>query len=190
MKWVGLVAEAVSRLPIERFLVKPRDRSEDFARLSDILTNAHARPDEEPESPSPQGEEGVYTPSAPEPVNLEPRRTKVHLEPRPHYADGPTLQETIDYQNREIGKILLQLQRHFVQKFRISGKICDCGQGKHFLDLEGLAEETVTMVDNPVYERLVEWCRTTGPKCSVEAVRSGRYDGEYSRFAQEARDFR
>ena len=186
MKWLGFVADTIARFPVERILVKPRDTSKGLPELAEILQEAQVDPPAKHDHAPLQEDTIADNLSAPE----EPERPKVHLE-RSERADGPTLEETVAYQNREIAKILLVLASHCVQRWRIAGKICDCGADKHFPHMEMLAEETVPMVDNPgIYHRIIEWVQEVGPKCSIPAVRSGEYDGEYKGFADQARDLR
>lgn len=100
-------------------------------------------------------------------------------------------EQLIDYQKREIGKLLLRMESHYAQRLRIKGIPCDCGSQKHLLDLESLSEETIPMVDTPqAYYNILEWIKKVGPKSTDEAAKSGTYDEEYPRFSHEARDFR
>ncbi|GAI62908.1 unnamed protein product, partial [marine sediment metagenome] len=120
--------------------------------------------------------------------HLEPRRQKVHLSSR---EGGLSTEETVGYQNREIGKLLLRMERHYAQRLRVNGIPCDCGSQKHLLDLESLCEETISMVDNSdVYYRIIEWTSEVAPKSTDEAAKSGKYDNEYPTFSHQARDFR
>ena len=115
--------------------------------------------------------------------------SRAHLtHPQP---GGVSLEETVAYQKREVGKLLLRMERHYSQRLRIKGIPCDCGAQKHLLDLESLSEETIPMVDNPqVYYSVLEWIKKVGPKSTDEAAKSGTYDQEYPGFSHEARDFR
>ncbi len=121
---------------------------------------------------------------------VEPQEaSKVHLaEPQP---GGPSLKETVDYQNRELGKLLYQMEKHYAQRLRIAGIPCDCGSSKHLLGMEALSEETIPMVDNSqVYYRIINWVKEVGPKSTDEAAKSGHYDDQYPLFSHQARDFR
>jgi len=189
MKWLALVAQAVEKIPFERLLVRRPDNKERLQELAEILGESHAKPSEpKPEEPELSHEEPIEKPQF---ANLGNQRPKVHLEPNPAVTSTVSTKETVDYQNREIGKILLTMQRHCVQKFRINGKACDCGQGRHLLDLEALAEETIAMVENPdIYYRLLNWIGRLGPICTVENVSSGKYDNIYPTFGTESRDLR
>jgi len=173
----------LSRVPIERVLFPPRDKVQALEKFAATMTAPVApTPSEHPPSPS--------IPVAKEPPKIAPQAFPEA--PLTHPApSGVSLQETIDYQRREVGKLLLRMERHFSQRLRIMGIPCDCGAGKHLLDLESLSEETIPMVNNPqVYYGIVEWIKKVGPKSTDEAAKSGVYDEEYPRFSREARDFR
>lgn len=179
MKWFSLLTQAVSKLPIERLLVRPRDNKKRLQELQEILSESHAEPAEPASEETLKEDEEGY---------LEPRRQKVHLAPR---ESDLSTEETVEYQNREIAKNLLVLERHYAQRLRIKGVPCDCGSSRHLLAIESLAEETISMVDNPdVYYRLIDWVKEVGPKSTDEAAKSGKYDNEYPVFARQARDFR
>lgn len=189
MKWLGLLVQAVEKIPFERLIVKRPDNKARLQELAGILNESTPKPVEEsPGEPELSHEEEI---EEPHPANLGNRRPKVHLEPNPEVTSTVSTKVTVDYQNREIGKVLLTMQRHCVQKFRINGQACDCGQSRHLLDLEALAEETIGMVKNPdVYYRLLDWVKRLGPLCTVANVSSGKYDDLYPTFANEARDLR
>lgn len=177
MNWLGLAIDAVGRLPIERVLFKPPDRSKDLKELQEILQSRHAA---KPPEPEPEPERTIVR---------SPVQPKVHLA----QVSEPVVssKETVDYQNREIGKLLLRMERHLAQKMRINGVACDCGAPKHLLDLEGMTEETVPMVDEPaVYYRVLDWIKIVGPKTTLAAVKSGRYENDYPVHSHEARDLR
>jgi len=190
MKWLALAAQVIDKIPFERLLVKPPSNKERLQELQDILGEAKPKPVETlTEPPSEQ------SPGEPEerPLlgNLGNRPARVHLEANPSVTSAVSNKETVDYQNREIGKVLLTMERHCVQKFRIAGRACDCGQSKHLLDLEALSEETVAMVDNPeIYYRILAWISRLGPLSTVEKVESGKYDDLYPVFGTEARNLR
>lgn len=189
MKWLALALQLVEKIPIEQLVVRRTDKKKRLQELADILGESHPKPTE-PVSKEP---EPLHDQPADEPMpgNLGNLRPRVHLHPNPSVTSGVSTKETVDYQNREIGKNLLMLQRHCVQKFRIAGRACDCGQSKHLLELEALAEETAGMVDNPdIYYRILDWVRRLGPISTVEDVSSGKYDDVYPAFGTEARDMR
>jgi len=189
MKWLALAVQAVEKIPFERFIVRRSDNKKRLEELAEILGESHAKPVEKPpEEMELPPEEAM---EEPHPKNLGNLRPKVRLEPTPSVTSTVSTKETVDYQNREIGKILLTMQRHCVQKFRINGRACDCGQSRHLLDLEALVEETIAMVENPdIYYRLLNWIGRLGPICTVENVSSGKFDDVYPTFGKEARDLR
>jgi len=179
MKWLSFLTEQVAKLPLERILVRPRDNKKALKDLQEILGESHAEPAEAPPEEIPEEAKEGY---------LEPRRQKVHL---PEAKSELSTEETVAYQNREIAKNLLSLEKHYAQKLRINGIPCDCGSGRHLLAIESLAEENISMVDNPdVYYRLIDWVKEVGPKSTDEAAKSGKYDNEYPAFSRQARDFR
>ena len=189
MNWLSLATIVVDKIPVERLLVKRPDNKKRLTELADILGQAKPKPVEsQPDEANAPDEEPAGEPL---PGNLGNQRPRVHLEPNPSVTSTVSTKETVDYQNREIGKNLLMLQRHLVQKFRINDRACDCGQSKHLLELEGLAEETIGMVDNPdIYYRVLDWVQRLGPISTVEKISSGKYDDKYAAFGTEARDLR
>lgn len=185
MKWLSFVTEQLAKLPLERLLVRPRDNKKALKDLQEILGESHAEPAEAPPENPPEEIPEEYEDLK---GYLEPRRQKVHL---PSREGGLSTEETVVYQNREIGKLLLRMERHYAQKLRINGVPCDCGSQKHLLDLESLCEETIPMVENPdIYYRVIDWAREVGPKSTDEAAKSSKYDNEYPVFSRQARDFR
>lgn len=180
MDWLAVVSNFVRRIPIERLLPRP-----DHAKALGEFAAGLKAPVVENKAASEQ-KTMVTTKEKPE---VEPQEaSRVHLtQPKP----GLSLKETVDYQNREIGKLLLRMERHYAQKLRIAGVPCDCGSQKHLLDIESLCEETIPMVDNPqVHYRIMNWVKEVGPKSTDEAAKSGLHDEEYPTFSHQARDFR
>ncbi len=189
MKWLALAAQVIEKIPIERLVVHRPDEAERRREMARILTEAEPEPVETlpEEIPEPPAEDN----ESPQLGDLGNQTSRVHLNANPAVASTVSTKETVDYQNREIGKNLLMLNRHCIQKFRIAGRACDCGQSKHLLELEALAEETASMVDNPdIYYRILDWVRRLGPISTVEDVSSGKYDDVYPSFGTEARDLR
>lgn len=183
MRWANVLAFAIERFPLERLLVRPPSNKQRLEELQEILGESHPQTIE----PAPEETLGETSEKAGEGY-LEPRRQKVHLAPK---ESGLSTKETVAYQNREIAKNLLTLERHYAQKLRINGIPCDCGSSRHLLAIESLAEETISMVDNPdAYYLIIEWVGEVGPKSTDEAAKSGKYDNEYPNFARQARDFR
>lgn len=190
MKWLSLALSVAEKIPFERLLVKPPNNKKALEELQEILSDSRPTPVESAleedyapdEKPGEDGELQGY---------LQPRRQKMRLQPNPAVISSVSTKETVDYQNREIGKVLLTLQRHCVQKFRINGKACDCGQTRHLLELEALVEEVEAMVeDTAIYDRILDWIGRLGPVATVEAVSSGQYDELYQEFGNEAREIR
>ena len=178
------VSWIIDRIPVERMFNPPRDHKKEMEELRDILVpTAKSKTTVTEEKPAP----AVEPPSGLIPVSTR----RVHLEPKPASISAVSTAETVAYQNREIGKVLLQMERHAAQKFTIAGKKCDCGQSRHLLDLESLAEETLSMVDNPdIYNRIIDYVKDVGPKVTVEALNTGMYDGEFPSFVTRARSLR
>ena len=186
MNVVTALLKAAERIPFERLFVKPPSNKKKLEALKGILEEAHAAPAEAPPDNLPEEVPDEYENLK---GYLEPRQQKVHLEPPP--ANGVSVEGTVAYQNREIGKLLLRMERHYAQRLRINGIPCDCGSQKHLLDMESLCEETISMVDNPdVYYRILAWVKKVGPKSTDQAAKSGQHDDEYPIFSREARDFR
>jgi len=190
MKWLALAAQVLEKIPIERLIVKPPSNKQKLEELQEILGQSESKPAGMPTKPP---EEQLHEEPAEKPLlgNLGNQPARVHLGANRSVTSTVSTKETVDYQNREIGKVLLNMERHCVQKFRIAGRACDCGQSKHLLDLEALSEETVSMVENPdVYYRILDWVSRLGPLSTVEKVESGRYDDIYPVFGLQARDLR
>ena len=186
MNWLAAIMQFAEKLPIERLFVEPPSNRKKLGELQDILEGAHAQPAEAPPENPPEEIPKEYEDLR---GYLEPRQQKVHLEPPP--ANGVSTEETVAYQNREIAKNLIVLEKHYAQKLTIAGKKCDCGAGRHLLAIESLAEETISMVDNPdVYYRFIDWVKEVSPKSTDRAAKSGQYDDEYPVFSRQARDFR
>jgi len=171
--WLNIAGQILSKVPIERLLPRTQGRSQRIEELREILGEA-----EQPRLPPQLAEEP--------PLHRRGSRRVIPFSPSP-VSD----EETLSYQKREVGKLLLRMERHFAQRLRIAGVPCDCGSQKHLLDMESLCEETISMDQDPdIYYRIMEWIKEVGPKCTDEAAKSGLYDGEYPLFSQQARDFR
>lgn len=183
MDWTSFAANLIRRIPIERVLFPRPDNAK---ALQDFAASV-AAPVVKNKAPSEQKTMVAIPPAAKTPPEIESQE-----EPKVHLSEpGVSLEQTVDYQNREIGKLLLRMERHYAQRLRINGIPCDCGSSKHLLDLESLCEETIPMVDNPqVYYRIIEWIKKVGPTSTDEAAKSGLYDEQYPIFSHEARDFR
>ena len=165
---MAIVSEVINRIPVERLIARTPDNRKRLEELQEILTGA------EPKKATQQ-------------VAVEERaQRRVHLEPR---KSDVSTEETVAYQNREIVKVMRTMAKHCTQKFRIYGKPCDCGQRRHILEIEDLAEDTVQMVDNPnVYYRIIEVGKELEPKVTLDAIGTGHYDDEYPKYARTYRD--
>lgn len=185
MDWGAFATSIISKIPIERVLF-PRP---DHTKALEEFAGSVGASETQNKAPSEQKTTITTTQATEKPPEIKPQEApKVHLsEPQP----GVSLEQTVGYQNREIGKLLLRMERHYAQRLRIAGVPCDCGSQKHLLDMESLCEETIPMVDTPqVYYCIIEWVKGVGPKSTDEAAKSGLYDEQYPVFSHEARDFR
>lgn len=172
MNWANLLIPAsivAARLPLGSFIASRRDKVKALEEFRDTL----------PALGRPAGSEAI----AAVPQTLD--------KPLDKPLRQLTTKETLDYQNREIGKLLLRMERHYSQKMRINGVPCDCGAGKHLLDMESLCEETVPMaVDSSKYYQVMDWIGGVGPKSTDQAAKSGKYDDDYPIMSGQARDLR
>ena len=185
MDWLAFVSNIINRVPIEKVLIPRPDHTKALEEFAGSVT----APVVENRAPSEQ-KPITTTQPAEKPPEIEPQAAqRVHLtEPQP---GGLSTEETVAYENREIAKNLVQVEKHYAQKLRINGRPCDCGTGRHLLAIEGGCENAISMVDNPdIYYRVVEWAREVAPKSTDEAAKSGLYDEEYPTFSCQARDFR
>jgi len=183
MSWLELAINTLGKLPVEKLFLKPADRTEERAKALDEL-EANLKNSQKLAPPT------TSTRKAEKPPEIELQEaSKMHLaEPQP---GGLSTEETVAYQNREIAKNLLALEKHYAQRLRINGIPCDCGSSKHLLAIEGLCEETISMVDNPdIYYRSIDWAKDMAPKSTDEAAKSGLYDAHYPLASRQARDFR
>lgn len=162
----------ISRFPVEQLITNRSDKGLD--RLEQRLK-----------------EKGLLNPAAKTAVFMPPPEISAPDNPPEKARGGVSREDTVLYHNREIGKLLLRMERHYAQKMRINGIPCDCGAPKHLLDLEAMAEETIPMVlDSGIYYRILNWVKEVGPKSTEEAAKSGNYDDQYPLMSYEARDLR
>ena len=98
-------------------------------------------------------------------------------------------EETINYQKMSILKEILLLEAHLVQKCKVNSKACDCCS-KHTIMLEALANETMGITGDSVYDELSRWARSVLPMVSAEASASGKYDDQYPELAKQLREIR
>lgn len=168
MDWLLFITNIINKIPVERVLFPPRDNAKALEEFAATMTAPVAEKTAPPEQ--------------------KPTPTTITQDPK---SGGVSPEQLIDYQKREIGKLLLRMESHYAQRLRIKGIPCDCGAQKHLLDLESLCEETIPMVDKPqVYYRITDWVKEVGPKSTDEAAKSGLCDEEYPSFSHQARDFR
>ncbi len=192
VKFWPVITWALDKLPLDKMLVRPPDRKESVRELYNILKAGEASGASTKESPAVTRHPSFNPADNQEPAPAENQvESKVHLERHTGSNSQVTTAETVAWQNREIGKVLLQMERHAAQKFTIAGKKCDCGQSRHLLDLESLCEETISMVDNPdIYNKVLDYVKELGPKVTIESLESGKYDQEYTGYSVRARDLR
>ena len=179
MDWFALAGNFIKRVPIERVLFPPRDNAKS---LEQFVTSVRSSESHEKAPPSPSSSNTTQTVES-------PPETTVQSVSQPSY--GVSNEETLNYQKREICKLLYQMEMHYAQRLRIAGVPCDCGSSKHLLGIEAFSEETIPMVSDPeVYYRILEWVKEAGPKSTDEAAKSGLYDEDYPTLSRRARDFR
>jgi len=98
-------------------------------------------------------------------------------------------EETISYQRKELSKELMLLEKHLQQKCKIAGKPCDCCE-KHPTVIEALAQETLGMNGDPLFDEVAHWAIKVSPLTTEAASASGKYDKRYTELAVEARGLR
>jgi len=174
MNWLKLGFQALTKIPLEKMLVKRPDPVEQLNKLEQLLK------ERQPASPSPSRESSSRG-------ELDKVHGKSVIE-----AQAPskvTTEETIAYQKREIGKELLLLEKHLQQRCKIAGKACDCCE-KHPMAIEALAQEALGMTGAEIYNELVTWARDIMPITTEAASASGEYEERYPQLSIEARALR
>ena len=178
MDWMAVITNIINRIPIEKVFFPRPDHTkalEEFAR---------GLPQTKSQNKAPAGQKTEVTTKTPE--KASERVSTALLEP-----PGLSTEETVAYQNREIGKQLLAMESHYAQGMKIAGTPCDCGATKHLLYLEELCLEAIPMVKDPSpYEKIVSWVKEAEPKSTEAAAQSGKYDQDYLVLSGQARDFR
>lgn len=191
-KLLPLALDYATRIPFERLLIKPADKTQHLKELQQILEQAPKEEiSEEPElEESPEEEEAGI-------VRERPRTHHEWVPPgaileRKSPLPGLTTKQTVAYGNKNIGKSLLQMEKHFAQGLKIAGIACDCGSSRHLLFIEAECEDNMSMVEDSggIYQRIIDWVEEVGPKSSEEASKSRAYENEYPLFSRQARDFR
>jgi len=169
----------LSKVPLEKFLIKPasNDKEEAFYRHLENKAN---------KTPSPPREIAI---KEPEPLTKTP--AELPSSPRELITKQGRINDAdiIAYQKREIGKALLLFQTHLQQRCKIGGKACDCCE-KHPLLIEALAEESLGIMGDPVYQEIADWARELAPITTETASASLKYDEIYPAEAIKARKFR
>ncbi len=161
MNWFATALMLVSRLPLDKFLIKARDPTKDIERLEALINKTTQPPAMVAEKPQ---------------ISVNKPR-------------GVSNEETIAYQKRELGKELLLLEKHLQQHCKIGGTACDCCL-KHPIAIEALAQETLGMTGDPLFNRVAEWAKDIAPMTTVEASTSGQYEEQYPQLAVKARSLR
>ena len=112
MNLLNIALQIADRLPLERLFVKPHSNKKNLEELQAIFKEARAVP----ASATPKNlSEETHDEYKDLKGHLEPRQQKVHLEIPSTDANGVTTEETVAYQNREIAKNLVVLEKHFAQ---------------------------------------------------------------------------
>ncbi len=171
--WLSVGLFALAKLPVEKLFYRKRDPGKALEELEEKLLSG-----KEPISPKAQSSLQGATPAVSHPAAT--------TKPAPNRVTTP---ETIEYQKRELGKELMLLEKHLQQKCKINGKACDCCE-KHPIVIEGLAQETLGMTGDKLYEDVIDWARKITPITTEEASRSGEYDNIYPGLAVEGRNIR
>lgn len=174
MNWLMAGLKLLTKLPVEKVLVKRSDPVESINKLEQLLKTANPIPSLPMEEASSKGALG---------------ESATPVMPNGGVISKVTTEETVAYQKREMGKELLLLEKHLQQKCKIAGKACDCCE-KHPLAIEALAQETLGITGDDIYHEVATWARNVMPVTTEEASRSGQYDEEYPALAVTARDMR
>ncbi len=178
MDWMAVITNIVNRIPIEKVFFPRPDHTkalEEFAR---------SLPQPASQNKALAGQKPTITTKTLE--KASERASPALLEP-----PGLSTEETIAYQNREIGKQLLAMESHYAQGMKIAGIPCDCGALKHLLYLEELCQEAIPMAKEPsTYKQIVSWVKIVEPKSTEAAARSGKHDQDYPVLSGQARELR
>ena len=189
MNWFAAGLMLLSRIPLDRLLVKGRDPMEEVKHLSSLFnkagtsvvdpTNTAALPQKAP--PNEASASAINTAETP--------GTSPKALPNKRENSGVSTAETILYQKRELSKELLLLEKHLQQSCKIAGKACDCCT-KHPIAIEALAQEALGMTGDLLFTKVAEWATEIAPMTTVEASKSGKYEETYSQLAVKARELR
>jgi len=169
-----MLGSVITKLPFEKWLVRPREPKSDAEILQEILSSGR-------QGPAP-------APAAAEPPRRLPGPTVASKAPAAAKETGPSESETKDYQNDMIIRELAKLQLHLSQGCLIANKPCDCCYGKHAPLLAGLAQETFAMWPEPIYQELAEWAEHIAIISTPAQIASGK--NNLAAEAVKAREFR
>ena len=167
---IAMCLFALTKLPVERLFIKKHDPMEAVGKLSEVLKTKQLA------APSPQSKPASA---------IEEGESSKKVAPSRRVTTG----ETIAYQKRELGKEILLLEKHLQQKCKIGGVACDCCE-KHPIVIEALAQESLGMSTNPVFNDIIVWIRGIAPMTTEAASQSGDYDDKYPEMAVAARIMR
>lgn len=175
MDWIGFFTTLLARVPIEKILFAPPDRSKN---VEGFLTSVGS-PVVAKEMPSEQ----KLSTSIPVAKVQESEET-----PPPSL---PTREETTAELRRRLARELYKAELDLAGGLKIAGRPCTCLESKHTLMLEASAEELIPEEpSNPVYAEIIQWIKDNQPKITVEAIASGEYASEYPKMASQFRGFR
>ncbi len=181
---ISICLVALSKLPFERIFIKPPDPTESVKKLEAAFASHQplSKPTIQAEKTEPLKEGSEVLPDRP---GAETRAENKEL----LSGRRVTTEETIAYQKRELGKEILLLEKHLQQKCKIGGIACDCCQ-KHPIAIEALAQESLGMSNEPIFNDITVWIRGIAPMTTEAASKSGKFDDLYPRMAIKARDMR
>lgn len=178
MNWFGLALAVLGKLPVEKWLIKPRDNTKALEQLAQQFKSLSL------------GATKTITTSA-ESQQGAPSTEKMAVTISQGRPEGPTDIETKLELKRRLGKELYKTELDLSAKLRIANKPCFCLEEKHTLGLEALAEELIAQEpENTVYSEITAWVRQNQGKVTAEAVETRLYDDQYPKMAAEFRDFR
>ncbi len=171
--WLSVGLFALTKIPLEKLFYRKRDSGKALEDLETKLLSG-----KKPISPTAQSSLQGATTEVSQPSSVtKPASARV------------TTEETVEYQKRELGKEIMLLEKHLQQKCKINGRACDCCE-KHPIVIEGLAQETLGMTGDKLYEDVIAWARKITPITTEAASRSGEYDNMYPKLAVEGRNIR
>lgn len=175
MSWLATVTNIISRVPIERVLFPPRDRTKELERL---LTTLGA-PESQKEASS--SEKATPVTQTPERVSLSGSTgivTRAGLDPeRLAWQEGLAL-----------GEVWL-LEGHLKNNCVACGGDYECCW-KHSDNVVRVADETLSMTTDPFWQNLKLLAGEIRSKSHPDDVKRGTYVAEYPHFAVLLSEFR